>query len=102
MALYFFDSSALVKRHVNESGSRWVRSLTHVNADHTIYLSRITTVEIVSAITRRQRGRSLSVAQGAAILGHFRRHLAQRYNILELTPSLLVDAMTMARKHGLR
>jgi predicted nucleic acid-binding protein len=102
MALYFFDSSALVKRHVNESGSRWVRSLTHVKADHTIYLSRITTVEIVSAITRRQRGRSLSVAQGAAILGHFRRHLAQRYNILELTPSLLVDAMTMARKHGLR
>ncbi len=102
MALYFFDSSALVKRHVNELGSRWVRSLTHVKADHTIYLSRITAVEIVSAITRRQRGRSLSVAQGAAILGHFRRHLAQRYNILELTPPLLVDAMTMARKHGLR
>ena len=96
-ALYFFDSSALVKRHVNELGSRWVRSLTHVKADHTIYLSRITAVEIVSAITRRQRGRSLSVAQGAAILGHFRRHLAQRYNLLELTPPLLVDAMTMAQ-----
>ena len=59
-------------------------------------------MEIVSAITRRQRGRSLSVAQGAAILGHFRRHLVQRYNILELTSSLLIDAMTMARKHGLR
>jgi uncharacterized protein len=102
MALYFFDSSALVKRHVNESGSRWVRSLTHVKAGHTIYLSRITAVEIVSAITRRQRGRSLSVAQGAAILSHFRRHLTERYNILELTPSLLADAMTMARKHGLR
>jgi len=102
MALYFFDSSALVKRHVNESGSRWVRSLTHVKAAHTIYLSRITAVEIVSAITRRQRGRSLSAAQGGAILGHFRRHLAHRYNILELTPSLLADAMLMARKHGFR
>src|SRR5262245_10912901 len=98
MALYFFDSSALVKRHVNESGSRWVRSLTRVRAGHTIYLSRITAVEVVSAITRRQRGRSLSAAQGAAILGHFHRHLTQRYNILELTPSLLADAMSMARK----
>ena len=97
--MYFFDSSALVKRHVNESGSRWVRSLTHVKADHTIYLSRITTVEIVSAITRRQRGRSLYISgQGAAILGHFRRHLTRRYNIIELTPSLLVDAMTIAHQ----
>src|SRR5262249_8623807 len=102
LALYFCDSSALAKRPANESGSRWVRSLPHVKANHTIYLSRITAVEIVSAITRRQRGRSLSVAQGAAILGHFRRHLVHRYNILELTPALLADAMTMARKHGLR
>jgi uncharacterized protein len=91
MAVYFFDSSALVKRHVNESGSNWVRSLTHVKAAHTIYLARITAMEIVSAITRRQRGRSFSAAQGRAMLGHFRRHLTQRYNILELTPSLLAD-----------
>jgi predicted nucleic acid-binding protein len=102
MAVYFFDSSALVKRHVNETGSVWVRSLTRIKAGHTLYIARITAVEITSAITRRQRGRYLSTAQAGAILGHFRRHLTHRYAILEMTPSLLADAMLLARAHGLR
>ena len=59
-------------------------------------------MEVTSAITRRQHGRFLSPAQAAAILGHFRRHLAQRYNVLELTPGLFNKAMLAARKHRLR
>jgi uncharacterized protein len=102
MAVYFFDSSVLVKRHVDEAGSARVRSLTRVKARHTLYIARITAVEITSAITRRQRGRHLSAAQAGAILGHFRRHLTDRYAILEITPSLLADAMRLARAHGLR
>jgi uncharacterized protein len=102
MAVYFLDSSALVKRHVDETGSAWVCSLTSLKAAHTLYIARITAVEITSAITRRQSGRSLSPAQAGAILGHFRRHLTQRYSILELTPLLLADAMRLARRHGLR
>src|SRR5208337_4580589 len=89
MAVYFFDSSALVKRHVSESGSAWVRSLTRAKAAHTLYIARITAVEITSAITRRQHGGSLSPAQAGAILAHFRRNPTQRYLTLEITPSLL-------------
>jgi hypothetical protein len=54
MADYFFDTGALVKRHVDEAGSPWVRSLVRAKAGHTLYIARITTVEITSAITRRQ------------------------------------------------
>ena len=68
MAVYFFDSSALAKRHVEELGSTWVRSLTRVKAGHTLYIARITSVELTSAITRRQRGRHLTAAQGGAYL----------------------------------
>ena len=95
-------AAPLVKRHVNETGSVWVRSLTRIKAGHTLYIARITAVEITSAITRRQRGRYISTAQAGAILGHFRRHLIHRYSILEMTPSLLADAMLLARAHGLR
>ena len=102
MTAYFLDTSALVKRHVRETGTVWVRSLTGAKTPHTIYLARITAVEVTSAITRRQRGGSLSSAQGGAILGHFRRHLTQRYRILEVTPSLLGRAIELARRHGLR
>lgn len=97
MAVYFFDSSALVKRHVDETGSTWVRTPTRVKARHTLSIARITAIEITSAITRKQRGRHLSAAQAGAILGHFRRHLAERYSILEFTAALAAEAMLLAR-----
>jgi predicted nucleic acid-binding protein len=102
VAAFFFDTSALVKRHVTEVGSSWVRALTAAKAGHTLYIASITAVEMTSAITRRQRDGSLSGAQAAAIYGHFRRHLTQRYVVLEITPSLLAAAMPLARTHGLR
>ncbi len=74
MADYFFDTSALVKRHVNETGSPWVRSLIRAKATYRIYIARITAVEVFAAITRRQHNGDLSAAQAGAILGHFRRH----------------------------
>ena len=52
MADYFFDTSALVKRHVAEVGTAWVKSLVRAKAGHTLYIARITAVEITSAITR--------------------------------------------------
>jgi predicted nucleic acid-binding protein len=102
MADYFFDTSALVKRHVKETGSSWVKSLVRARASHRVYIGRITAVEVASAITRRQHAGDLSPAQAGAILGHFRRHLTQRYRIIEPTPALFTEAMLVARKHRLR
>jgi hypothetical protein len=48
MADYFFDTSALVKRHVIEAGSPWVKSLVRAKAAHTLYIARITAVEVTS------------------------------------------------------
>jgi hypothetical protein len=95
MAHYFFDTSALVKRHVIEAGSPWVKSLVRAKAAHTLYIARITAIEVTSAITRRQRTGSLSAAQGGAILGHFRRHLTQRYVIVEVAAPLLAAGMLL-------
>jgi uncharacterized protein len=62
MADNFLDTSALVKRHVIEAGSRWVKSLVRAKAAHTIDIARITAVEVTSAITRRQHAGDLSGA----------------------------------------
>lgn len=102
MADYFFDTSALVKRHVTEAGSSWVRSLARANTSHSLYIARITAVEMFAAITRRQRGGSLSAGSAGAILGHFRRHLTGRYLVLEMNPPVLASAMLLSRNHGLR
>jgi polyferredoxin len=44
VAVYFVDSSALVKRYVQEVGTPWVRRLTHRGQAHEIYLASITPV----------------------------------------------------------
>jgi hypothetical protein len=48
---------------VTEIGTAWVKSLVQAKAGHTLYIARITAVEITSAITRRQHGRDLSAGQ---------------------------------------
>jgi uncharacterized protein len=102
MAGYFVDSSALVKRYVHEDGTSWVRRLTRRSAGSSIYLARITAVEVTAAVARRRRGKSLTSKKASSILHRFRRHLAGRYTVIELTPTLFNDAMRLANSHALR
>jgi hypothetical protein len=58
MAVYFLDSSALVKRYINETGSAWVLGLFGPTLDYEFFVAAVTGVEIVAAITRRARNGS--------------------------------------------
>ncbi len=60
MPVFYFDSSAAVKRYVSEKGTAWVVSLFKPSAQNIIYLAQITGVEVVSAISRRQRAGNLT------------------------------------------
>ncbi len=51
MAIYFLDSSALVKRYIDETGSNWVLGLFDSMLDAEFFVAAITGVEIVAAIT---------------------------------------------------
>jgi predicted nucleic acid-binding protein len=102
VAAYFVDSSALVKRYVQEDGTAWVRSLTHYRTGNQIFLARITIVEVTSAIARRRGGRTIRSAQASSFLSRFRKQLAGRYTILEVTPGLLAEAAALANRHELR
>lgn len=57
MAAFFFDSSALAKRYIAETGTAWVQGIMTGNR---IFAARITLVEIVSAVTRRGRNGDLT------------------------------------------
>lgn len=102
MAAYFFDSSALAKRYVQEAGTAWVRGLTHRRSGNQIFLARITIVEVTAAVARRRGGKTITSAKASSLLSRFRKHLAGRYTILELAPALLGDAATLADQHELR
>jgi predicted nucleic acid-binding protein len=102
VAAYFVDSSALVKRYIQEADTAWVRALTHRRTGNQIFLARITIVEVTSAVARRRGGRTITPAQAFYFLSRFRKHVVGRYTILEITPGLLADATTLANRHELR
>jgi uncharacterized protein len=101
-AAYFVDSSALVKRYVQETGTSWVRRLTRRRPSTIIYVAHITAVEVTSAVARRRKGRTLIAAQASSILRRFHQHLAGRYTVIEMTPALFNEAMRLANTHALR
>lgn len=63
MSRYYLDSSALVKRYVDEIGSDWLRTLLAPDHDTLVFISRMTIVEVVSAFARRLRDGSLSLEE---------------------------------------
>ena len=71
---YFVDSSALVKRYVQETGTPWVRRLTRHNPSTIIYIARIKVVEVTSAVARRRRGTPpLAPSRASSLLRRYRR-----------------------------
>jgi predicted nucleic acid-binding protein len=99
---YFIDSSALVKRYVQEVGTSWVRGLTRRNPSTVSYIARITAVEVPCAIARRRKGKTIPPRRASSLLHRFRQHLAGRYAVAQVTPALLDNATRLGVKHALR
>ena len=96
MADWFLDSSAIVKRYVQETGTNRVRTIVAPAAGHRAFVAGITGVEVIAAITRRKRAAGLSPADAVAALRDFRRDFANEYWVLDVVPSVLARAMTLA------
>lgn len=102
MATLFFDSSALVKRYVQETGSEWIRALCDVAADNAQYVVQITLVETVSAIIRRRRRGELTADDSEAAISTVRLHFADEYMTVGVSLPLIERAADLAHHYGLR
>ncbi|HEY9906071.1 MAG TPA: type II toxin-antitoxin system VapC family toxin [Thermosynechococcaceae cyanobacterium] len=102
MAIYFVDTSALVKRYINEIGSAWVLDLFNPALKHEIFIAAVTGVEIVAAITRRSRGGSISTSDAATICSQLKTDLQADYQIIEITERVISSGMALSETHGLR
>ena len=102
MAAHFLDTSAVVKRYVLEPGTTRVQALTDPTISHSHFLVRITLAEVVAAVTRREKGGSITSANAAAALADFHHDFTQQYRVIEVSRSLVDRAALLARKHTLR
>ena len=102
MAAYFGDTSAIIKRYVNETGTAWLTGVTDRAAGCRVFVAGITGAETVAAITRKCRGGGLSSADAVAAVAAFRYDFANEFRIVAITPRLITTAMALAEKHALR
>jgi predicted nucleic acid-binding protein len=85
MALYFLDTSAIVKRYIAESGSEWTRRLC---TTHSIVVSALALAEINSVFARRVREGSLSATDRDALLRSFHNHVVE-YTLVDIDRAVL-------------
>lgn len=102
MTVYFLDSSALVKRYVPEMGTTWIQALADPDASNQLYIARITWVEVLSALARRQREGSLNTTQITQIFIAFSHHLNAQYRVIELTETVTELAGQLVSQHPIR
>jgi hypothetical protein len=99
---YFLDSSALVKRYVSETGSAWIQQITDPQTGNSLFIARITWVEVRSALARRQREGSLTLAAVNQLIQIFRSDLNNQYQVIELDSTLAETAGQLVSQYPLR
>ncbi|MDZ8138276.1 MAG: type II toxin-antitoxin system VapC family toxin [Nostoc sp. DedQUE04] len=102
MAVYFLDSSALVKRYISETGSVWVLGLFDPALNNEVFIAAITAVEIIAAITRRSRSGSISIIDATTTRNQFKIDLQKDYQIVEITENIINSGMVLSETYGLR
>ena len=94
----YFDSSALVKRYVGETGSRRVLALLEETTPAT---SRFSPVEIASALARRGREGRLDDSLHHRLLRYLDEDLESFY-LVELVPEVVRTARDLLDRNRLR
>jgi len=89
MGLIFADSSALVKRHLAEQGSAWVRTWIAAGQGNTIAIAELAITEVLSALSRRRRQAHLSAHSFARLRDAFLSVVENEYAIIPMTSALL-------------
>jgi len=106
MAFLFLDSSAIVKRYVDETGSAWLTDLILSAAPplsrSPLQVALVSGVEVVAALTRRQRTGNSSVEETTQAIERFYREWRNVYETVRLDHDMIQQAMRLAQRHGLR
>ena len=94
----YFDASALAKRYVREKGSVTVRRLLSADVPAT---SRLSAVEIVSALMRRAREGGFGNAERDRAFAALEADMAAML-VVELTSEIVTRARTLLQRHPFR
>jgi len=101
-SIAYFDTSALLKQYVTETGSNWVRAHLASATAPAVFTSQLTAVEATCAFARRLRDGTLLPADHATAVQAFDYDIACRYTLLDVIPMTIGAARRLANQHPLR
>lgn len=101
MPLYFFDTSALVKRYHVESGSEKVDEIFNAS-DGILVIASITIAEFVSAFARKLNEGIISEDDLRICLSEFSKDIISSFWIIDIERSHINKSVSLIIKHNLR
>ena len=101
MIIFFFDTSALVKRYYDETGTETVDSLIEAE-DNQVVISSLSIIETVSAFRRKYNTGELSQSDMDELLGSFFQEALEEFVILPMEESVLQFSFDLILNHDLR
>lgn len=102
MALYYLETSALVKLYVKEPGTERLLRLAARTNNHRFAVLTLARVEMHSAIRRRQREGDIDGSVADRLLSQFEQHLESRFIKQVLNDSLIDLATSLVSRRALR
>jgi len=102
LALYYLETSALVKLYVYEHGTERLLSLAASGTGHRFAILSLAQVELRSAIRRRQRGGEIPDDEADEVIESFRRHSEGTFLVQPVSDSLLDVGLELVDGYALR
>jgi uncharacterized protein len=99
---FYLDTSALLKRYVQETGSRWVTAQCQPAAAHTLATASITKVEATAALAAKLRHGGLTQADYSQSEQNLIYDFAHHYHVIHLPATLIDLAADLAKRQKLR
>jgi hypothetical protein len=101
MPFLYFDTSALVKYYVHESGSTWVSSLID-DATNLIFTNDVAIAEVSAALAILKRTNRITTRTQRIALAQFYEDISRRYYLLNLTRAIAFNAAELAQRYPLK
>ena len=102
MSFYYLDTSALTKHYVTETGSEWLEATIFEPAGNMLLISRITVVELRSALARRKREASIQPQDHTDALNALSEDCLLRYRFVEFEAPVVDLAGELLDRYVLR
>ncbi|MFI5088877.1 MAG: type II toxin-antitoxin system VapC family toxin [Terriglobales bacterium] len=102
MALYYLETSALVKLYVREAGTERLLALAARSSENRLAILALAQVEFRSAIRRREKNGEIPPLVATELLEAFKRHVEGRFLTQMVTDFVLDVASVLVDRYALR